>query len=231
MLDNMKIVINIKKRYVIAFLCLFLILGIVLIINAYGGSAPSVVGHTWGEIECPGCITTTDIGDGQVQTVDIGDNQITTQKIADGQVQTADIGDGQVTKAKIGAQAVDQTKIEDGSLITGFGMRTDEAEVFNRGTTPTTVTSGMVYIPSNAQKVQLTARITTDASGRVAYVRLKVGSLTSVGVSRTSTTYGWVTDSPLDVSSLSGWQLFEVQAWNNVLLDTHVQGFSIVWMN
>ena len=85
MVKKIQINLSNKTYYTLIVIGVIVLLGIIVY-----AVAPNP-GHTWGEIECPGCITTADIGDGQVQTADIGD----------GQVQTADIGDGQVSNSKI----------------------------------------------------------------------------------------------------------------------------------
>tara|TARA_Y100000310_G_scaffold328746_1_gene397376 strand:+ start:1670 stop:2512 length:843 start_codon:yes stop_codon:yes gene_type:complete len=51
----MKIEVNIRKKYFFSLLSVLIILGIVAVGVAYGGNTPSVMGHSFGEIELPSC--------------------------------------------------------------------------------------------------------------------------------------------------------------------------------
>lgn len=62
----MKIEINIDRRIGLYIIFTMVTLFLVSYAVAYGGSDPSFVGHTWGEMECSGCIDTSDIADGAV---------------------------------------------------------------------------------------------------------------------------------------------------------------------
>ncbi len=83
--------ISINEKHLVLILASISVLACIGLVVAYGTSNPSVMGHTWGEIECSGCITSADIGDGQVASADLADNAVTTAKIADGQVTNAKI--------------------------------------------------------------------------------------------------------------------------------------------
>jgi hypothetical protein len=64
-------------------------MGLVVAYNS--GLPPSTMGHTWGEMECSGCITTSNLADSSVTTAKLADSSVTTAKIADGTIMTADV--------------------------------------------------------------------------------------------------------------------------------------------
>jgi hypothetical protein len=79
--ERMKIEITIGNRQVLIILLFIIAASAVGLVMAYGGSNPDVVGHTWGEMLCDKCISTTNIAD----------NSVTGAKILDGSITNSDI--------------------------------------------------------------------------------------------------------------------------------------------
>ncbi len=67
----MKIEINIQNRHVMIILLFLAAVSTMGLVVAYGGSAPLTMGHSWGEIDCSGCITSSNIADGSITNDDI----------------------------------------------------------------------------------------------------------------------------------------------------------------
>ncbi len=57
----MELRISISEKHLAFILVSISVLACIGLVVAYGGSSPSVMGHTWGEMECPGCITSVDV--------------------------------------------------------------------------------------------------------------------------------------------------------------------------
>jgi len=68
-------------------------------------------------LDCPGCVTDTELAAGAVTSAKILDGAVTSAKIADGGVRGSDLADGAVTNAKIAAGAVGSTSIH-GNAVT-----------------------------------------------------------------------------------------------------------------
>jgi len=77
----MRIEINIQTKYVLVILLFMATASVIGLVAAYGGTVPATVGHTWGEMECTGCIINSNLAD----------SSVTSAKIADGTITNADI--------------------------------------------------------------------------------------------------------------------------------------------
>jgi len=77
----MELRVAIDDRKFMFLLALLIGISAVGLVVAYGGTQPSVMGHTWGEVDCNPCIRTSNIFD----------SQITGAKIADGTITSADV--------------------------------------------------------------------------------------------------------------------------------------------
>jgi hypothetical protein len=107
----MKIEINIKDSHALLILLLITAASAMGLVVAYGGINPSAMGHTWGEMECAGCIINSNLADSSVTTAKIADSSITGAKLTDNAVTSAKIADGSITTADVASI--------DGSKITG----------------------------------------------------------------------------------------------------------------
>jgi hypothetical protein len=67
----MKIEINIGNSHVMIILLFLAAVSTVGLVMAYGSSSPSAMGHSWSEVECSGCITSSNIADGSITNADI----------------------------------------------------------------------------------------------------------------------------------------------------------------
>lgn len=67
----MKITLNIKTGHVLIILLFVIAASAIGLVAGYGGTTPSTMGHTWGEINCPGCITSANIQAGTITTANI----------------------------------------------------------------------------------------------------------------------------------------------------------------
>src|SRR4030042_4308064 len=95
----MRIEINIRNSHFLVILLFIIAVSAVGLVVAYGGINPSVMGHSWGEISCPGCITNTNLAG----------NSVTGAKIQDGTVTGADIQDSSIASGDIAS--IDGTKV------------------------------------------------------------------------------------------------------------------------
>jgi hypothetical protein len=78
----MKIELNIRDSHVLILLLLITAASAMGLVVAYNsGLPPSTMGHTWGEMECSGCITTSNLADSSVTTAKLADNSVTGAKI------------------------------------------------------------------------------------------------------------------------------------------------------
>jgi len=97
----MRIEINIRNSHFLVILLFIIAVSAVGLVVAYGGIQPSIMGHSWGEVSCPGCITNTNLADGSVTSAKIQDASITSADISSidgskitGTVPNADTVDG-----------------------------------------------------------------------------------------------------------------------------------------
>ncbi len=72
----MKIEITVEARHVMIILLFIAAVSTMGLVVAYGGSAPLTMGHSWGEIDCSGCITGSNIADNSVTSSKIGCDSI-----------------------------------------------------------------------------------------------------------------------------------------------------------
>ncbi len=79
-----------------------------------------------------------------------------------------------------------------------------------------TVDTVMLYIPADLTVLSYCARTRVELTGR-ADMRFKIGATDGTTVQGTpdSTVYSWYGPGTIDVSSLSGWQTFEIQLSHN----------------
>jgi hypothetical protein len=73
---NMKIEIHIENKHVLIMLASIAIISGIGLVIAYGGSQPSLMGHTWGEVECNDCITAQNIGPSAVGSDEIATDAV-----------------------------------------------------------------------------------------------------------------------------------------------------------
>lgn len=72
----MKIEIHIENKHILILLAFIAVVSGIGLVIAYGGSQPSVMGHTWGEVECNDCITAQNIGPGAVGSDEIATDAV-----------------------------------------------------------------------------------------------------------------------------------------------------------
>ena len=87
---ELRLVIDDRKLMVIS--SILIAVSLVGLTVAYGGNSPSAMGHTWGEMECVGCIITGNLADSSVNGNKVIDGSIASADIADGSIVTADVG-------------------------------------------------------------------------------------------------------------------------------------------
>lgn len=87
----MTVQITIKDSHLLIILLFITAVSAIGLVVGFGGTSPGAMGHTWGEMECVGCIITSNLGDSQVTTAKIADSSVTSAKIADGTITNADI--------------------------------------------------------------------------------------------------------------------------------------------
>ena len=97
----MKIEVNIKNRHALIILLFIIAASTIGLVVAYGGTTPSAMGHSWGEMYCPGCIISANLGDNSVTGIKIQDGAVTGADIQDSSVTGADIQDGSIAKADL----------------------------------------------------------------------------------------------------------------------------------
>lgn len=68
----MKIELNIRDSHLLIILLFITAVSAMGLVVAYGGTAPITMGHTWGEMECAGCIITSNLADSSVTSAKIG---------------------------------------------------------------------------------------------------------------------------------------------------------------
>ena len=97
----MKIELTIQNSHVLIILLFLTAASAIGLVAGYGGTAPATMGHTWGEMECAGCITTANLADSSVTGAKIADGTITTADVASidgskitGMVSNSDMVDG-----------------------------------------------------------------------------------------------------------------------------------------
>ena len=87
----MRITINIESSHVLIILLFIAAASAISLVAAYGGTSPTTMGHSWGEIACSGCITTSNLADASVTDAKIA--SISGGKVT-GTVPNADTVDG-----------------------------------------------------------------------------------------------------------------------------------------
>ena len=96
----MKIEINIQSSHVLIILLFITAASAIGLAAAYGGTQPNVMGHTWGEMECAGCIINSNLADNSVTGAKIVDSTITNADIS----PTAAIAGSKITGTVPNAQ-------------------------------------------------------------------------------------------------------------------------------
>lgn len=76
---NIQLTIDDRKLMVI--LAVIISVSAIGLVVAYGGSNPTVVGHSWSEMTCDKCISNSNLGDNSVNSNKIIDNTITTADV------------------------------------------------------------------------------------------------------------------------------------------------------
>ena len=87
----MRIELNIQNSHVLIILLFITAASAIGLAAAYGGDSPSTVGHSWGEMECSGCIINSNLAGNSVNSAKIQDETITGADILNGSITNADI--------------------------------------------------------------------------------------------------------------------------------------------
>src|SRR3989304_3319569 len=77
-----------------------------------------------------------------------------------------------------------------------------------------------VYIPASANALDYTARMKSANGNGYAFLRLKIGGTDGAALSTASSSYTNLTGGSINVSALSGWNVFEIQIRHSVAGDT-----------
>jgi hypothetical protein len=80
----MELHIAIDDRKLMLIASVIIAVSLVGLTMAYGGTSPATMGHSWGEMECTGCIATGHLADNSVTTGKVTDGAITDAKLASG---------------------------------------------------------------------------------------------------------------------------------------------------
>jgi len=87
----MEVTIRISDKTAFLLLIGICVVSAVGMVVAYGTGDPTMVGHTWDEITCDGCVATGNLADGSVTSPKIPNNAVTTGKIPDNAVTSSKI--------------------------------------------------------------------------------------------------------------------------------------------
>ena len=86
-----------------------------------------------------------------------------------------------------------------------------------------------IWIPANANKMRIQARLKNDNASHTTYAKVTIGGV-DVTVQRTGSTNGWVEGSDVDVSALSGrYTASMALATSSTSYNAHISGLSVAF--